>query len=157
MTDRTARGTARVAVRPPLLLLAAIGIGWVADVVWPWSVFPALLEHTLGLPLMGAALVLFVLAVRTMNRAETPIRANRPTTTIVRSGPYRASRNPIYLSFVMLHLGLALWMNSPWLLATGVVVVVVLARGVIPREEQYLTARFGDAYLEYRAAVRRWL
>jgi protein-S-isoprenylcysteine O-methyltransferase Ste14 len=76
-------------------------------------------------------------------------------TTIVRTGPYRFSRNPIYLAFFALHFGLAIWINSLWLVATLVATVAIIALVVVPREERYLTGRFGSEYLEYKASVRR--
>jgi protein-S-isoprenylcysteine O-methyltransferase Ste14 len=104
-----------------------------------------------------AAVALFLAAVRSMRAAGTPVPGDRPTTAIVRSGPYRFSRNPIYLAFSLLHLGVALWFNSLWLLVTLVPAVALMTFVVIPREERYLEARFPAEYLPYRAAVRRWL
>ena len=106
---------------------------------------------------MLVAVVLFLSAVRTFRRAGTPVPGNRPTTTIVRTGPYRYSRNPIYLSFSLLQLGVAFWVNSLWLLVTLMPAVALMAFVVIPREEHYLETRFPSDYLPYKASVRRWL
>jgi protein-S-isoprenylcysteine O-methyltransferase Ste14 len=76
---------------------------------------------------------------------------------IVRTGPYRFSRNPIYLAFSLFQLGIAIWINSLWLLATLVGAVALIHSIVIRREEQYLEQRFGAEYLDYKASVRRWL
>jgi protein-S-isoprenylcysteine O-methyltransferase Ste14 len=103
------------------------------------------------------AIALFVSAVRTLRAAGTPIPGNRPTTTIVRTGPYRFSRNPIYLAFSLLQLGLSLWVNSLALLITLIPAVALMWLVVIPREERYLEARFPSEYLPYKASVRRWL
>jgi len=113
-------------------------------------------------PRFGALLVLlaiglFLFAVRTFQAAGTPVPGNRPTKTIVRTGPYRFSRNPIYLTFSLLQLGIALWVNSLWLVVTLVVAVAVMSLVVIPREERYLEARFPSEYPPYKASVRRWL
>jgi protein-S-isoprenylcysteine O-methyltransferase Ste14 len=104
-----------------------------------------------------AAVALFVYSVRTFRRAGTPVPGNRPTTAIVRTGPYRYSRNPIYLAFSLLQIGIAFWLNSPWLLVTLVPAVALMSFVVIPREEQYLESRFPSDYLPYRDSVRRWL
>jgi protein-S-isoprenylcysteine O-methyltransferase Ste14 len=85
------------------------------------------------------------------------VPGSKPTTVIVRTGPYRFSRNPIYLALSVLHLGIAIWVNSPWLVATLIVTVAVMAIVVIPREERYLEGRFGTEYLNYKASARRWL
>jgi protein-S-isoprenylcysteine O-methyltransferase Ste14 len=100
---------------------------------------------------------LFAYAVRTFRAAGTPVPGNLPTTTIVRTGPYRYSRNPIYLAFSMLQLGIALWVDSLWLIATLLLALGLMAVVVIPREERYLERRFGAAYLAYKTRVRRWL
>jgi protein-S-isoprenylcysteine O-methyltransferase Ste14 len=103
------------------------------------------------------AVALFLYAVRTFRTAGTPVPGNRPTTTIVRTGPYRYSRNPIYLSFSLLQLGVAFWVNSLWLLVTLMPAVALMSFVVIPREEQYLETHFPSDYLPYKASVRRWL
>ena len=89
--------------------------------------------------------------------AGTPVPGDQPTTTIVRAGPYRFSRNPIYLAFSLLQLGLAFWVNSLALLITLIPAHALMALVVIPREERYLEVRFPAEYSSYRAAVRRWL
>lgn len=73
------------------------------------------------------------------------------------SGPYRISRNPIYLAFSLLLLGLAISIGTTWLLVTLAVAVAIMNVVVIPKEERYLAARFPDEYLPYKASVRRWL
>ncbi|HEU0300877.1 MAG TPA: isoprenylcysteine carboxylmethyltransferase family protein, partial [Longimicrobium sp.] len=100
---------------------------------------------------------LFVSAVRTFRKAGTPVPGNVPTTTIVRTGPYGYSRNPIYLAFTLFQVGLAAWVNSLGLLLTLLPALTLMALVVIPREERYLEARFPAEYLPYKHAVRRWL
>ena len=111
----------------------------------------------LGASLVVAAIALFAFSVAKFQAAGTPVPARKPTTAIVRSGPYRFSRNPIYLAFSVLQLGIAIWVNSLWLLATLAGALVLMHFVVIPREEQYLERRFGAEYLDYKASVRRWL
>lgn len=106
---------------------------------------------------MLVAIALFLSAVRTLRNAGTPVPGDRPTTTIVRRGPYRYSRNPIYLAFSLLHFGVACWLDSLWLLVTLIPAVALMSQVVIPREERYLEMRFPSEYLPYKAAVRRWL
>ena len=76
------------------------------------------LGKSLGIAIVAAAIALFLLSVRTFRTACTPVPGNFPTTTIVRSGPYRFSRNPIYLAFSLFQLGIALWIDSAWILLT---------------------------------------
>jgi protein-S-isoprenylcysteine O-methyltransferase Ste14 len=144
-------------VRPPLVYMGSIGLGLVLHLLWPARLVPWWIGTPAGAIITVAAVILFVSAVRTFNAAGTPVPGNLPTTTIVGAGPYRFSRNPIYLAFSLLQLGLALWVNSRSLLATLVPAVALMQFVVIPREERYLEARFPSEYLTYKTSVRRWL
>jgi protein-S-isoprenylcysteine O-methyltransferase Ste14 len=144
-------------VRPPLVYLAAIAIGSALEFAWPLPFLPRALAAPLGLLLVVAAVALFAGSVGKFRAAGTPVPGNKATTAIVRAGPYRFSRNPIYVAFSLLHLGIAIWLNSLWLVATLIASVAVMARVVIPREEQYLERRFGAEYVDYKKSVRRWL
>ncbi len=144
-------------VRPPLVYLGSIALGLVLHLLWPAQLVPPLVSAPLGAMVTLLAVALFISAVRTFRIAGTPIPGNRPTTAIVRSGPYRFSRNPIYLAFSLFQLGLSSWVNSIALLITLIPAVALMWLVVIPREERYLEARFPAEYLPYKASVRRWL
>jgi protein-S-isoprenylcysteine O-methyltransferase Ste14 len=144
-------------VRPPLVYLTSIAAGLLLHSAWPRRLVPAGVSVPLGVATVTLAVVLFVAAVRTFRAAGTPVPGNEPTTAIVRSGPYRWSRNPIYLAFSLLQLGIAFWVNSLWLLVTLVPAFLLMSLVVIPREEAYLEARFPSDYPSYRQSVRRWL
>jgi protein-S-isoprenylcysteine O-methyltransferase Ste14 len=144
-------------VRPPVVYLSAIALGLVLHFLWPARLLPPSFTAPLGTTATLLAVVLFVAAVRTLRAAGTPVPGNRPTTAIVRSGPYRFSRNPIYLAFSLFQLGLSFWVNSLALLVTLVPAVALMGFVVIPREERYLEARFPSEYLLYKSSVRRWL
>jgi protein-S-isoprenylcysteine O-methyltransferase Ste14 len=144
-------------VRPPFVYLGSIALGLVVHHAWPARFVPPSLSTPVGAMLTLVAVGLFVTAVRTFRAADTPVPGNRPTTAIVRTGPYRFSRNPIYLAFSLFQLGLSVWLNSLGLLLTLIPAVALMALVVIPREERYLEARFPSEYSSYRAAVRRWL
>ena len=143
--------------RPPLLYLGSIALGVILHFARPVSLLPRGVSPRFGAAVVLLAIGLFLFAVRTFRAAGTPVPGNRPTTTIVRTGPYRCSRNPIYLSFSLLQLGIAFWVNSLWLLVTLIPAVALMSFVVIPREEQYLETRFPSDYLPYKASVRRWL
>jgi protein-S-isoprenylcysteine O-methyltransferase Ste14 len=144
-------------VRPPFVYLGSITLGLALHLLWPARLVPPLVSTPVGAMVTVLAITLFVSAVRTFRAAGTPIPGNRPTTTIVRTGPYRFSRNPIYLAFSLLQLGLSLWVDSLALLITLIPAVALMWLVVIPREEHYLEARFPSEYLPYKASVRRWL
>ncbi|HAA26954.1 MAG TPA: isoprenylcysteine carboxylmethyltransferase family protein [Cyanobacteria bacterium UBA8553] len=144
-------------MRPPLIYLSAIVLGLLLHFAWSIRLVSRAVSVPLGGTLVLVAVALFFYAVRTFQTAGTPVPGNRPTTAIVHAGPYRCSRNPIYLSFSLLQLGVAFWVNSLWLLVTLIPAVALMSFVVIPREEQYLETRFPSDYLPYKASVRRWL
>ena len=144
-------------IRPPLVYLGSIGLGLIVHPFWPVHILPPSVGVPIGIMLVLAAAALFISAVVTLRRAGTPVPGNRPTTTIVRTAPYRFSRNPVYLAFTLLQIGFAAWVNSLGLLLTLVPALALMALVVIPREERYLEARFASEYPPYKREVRRWL
>jgi protein-S-isoprenylcysteine O-methyltransferase Ste14 len=155
--DAMTASVANPVVRPPLVVLASLLSGAVFTVAWPLPFVPHVLRLPVGCLVVAMVAALFVDSIMQFRMAGTPVPGNKPTTAIVRTGPYRFSRNPIYLAFFALHLGLAILVNSPWLVATLIPTVAIIAIVVVPREERYLTGRFGAEYLKYKASVRRWL
>jgi protein-S-isoprenylcysteine O-methyltransferase Ste14 len=111
-----------------------------------------------GVGLIVAGAALGVAGVSVFRKAKTTVLpAARPTTSIVAAGPYRFTRNPMYLGMASAFLGITLLLNTMWALLMFPVVVLIVTRYVIQREERYLAAKFGDAYADYRRRVRRWL
>jgi protein-S-isoprenylcysteine O-methyltransferase Ste14 len=155
--DGITASIANPVVRPPLVVLASLLAGAVLTIAWPLSFVPDVLRLPVGCVLVAMAAALFSYSIKQFRMAGTPVPGNKPTTAIVRTGPYRFSRNPIYLAFFAFHLGLAVLVNSLWLVATLIPTVAIIAVVVVPREERYLTGRFGAEYLKYKASVRRWL
>ena len=142
--------------RPPAIYLIAIATGLLLHFAWPIPFVPSLAKPFGALIAVFAA-TLFIWSIRTFRSAGTPVPGNRPTTAIVRVGPYRFSRNPIYLAFSMFQTGIALMVNDAWILVTLLPAICVMSFVVIPREEHYLEARFGEEYKTYKASIRRWL
>jgi protein-S-isoprenylcysteine O-methyltransferase Ste14 len=143
-------------VRPPFVYLAAILVGSALQIAWPLHFLPSGIAP-LGAVLIAAAAVLFVTSVRQFRAAGTPVPGDRQSTAVVEGGPYRFSRNPIYVAFSLLQLGIATSADSVWLLATLAGAVAVMALVVIPREERYMARQFGDRYHDYKQRVRRWV
>jgi protein-S-isoprenylcysteine O-methyltransferase Ste14 len=144
-------------VRPPFVYLGSIALGLLVHSFWPVQLLPTSVSVPVGVIVVLVAVALFISAVRTFRKVGTPVPGNRPTTTIVRAGPYGFSRNPIYLAFTLFQVGLAAWVNSLGVLLTLLPALALMALVVIPREERYLEARFPSEYLPYKRAVRRWL
>lgn len=143
-------------VRPPLVFFSSIAAGAALNVIVPLS-FPVSAARPIGSAMVIASVLLFLASIRELRASGTPVPGNQPTTTVVRTGTYRFSRNPVYLSFCLLQLGIAVWSGNVWMLATLVLAAGLISRIVIPREELYLERKFGPHYLSYRSSVRRWL
>jgi protein-S-isoprenylcysteine O-methyltransferase Ste14 len=145
-----------VVMRPPLLFLglavAAIGL----DAVWPWPLIPASMQIMGGGVLIVMALSLLGASLARFRRAGTHVETWKPSSALVTSGPYRVTRNPIYIAFLLMFGGLACALDNPWFLVLMPVLAAVLDIGVIRREERYLDAKFGEAYRTYCRNVRRW-
>ena len=150
--------TAHVIVRPPIAWALAVLVGltlqWVVSLPFMPASVPA---GWIGGIVFVLALALFAWAIATMTRAGSNVPTNLPTTTIVETGPYRFTRNPIYLGMFLGLVGLAIAFDSLWLLVMLVPFALAIRYGVVAREEAYLERKFGDAYRRYRARVRRWL
>ncbi|MHB8652030.1 MAG: methyltransferase family protein [Minisyncoccota bacterium] len=146
-----------VIVPPPFVYMGGLVAGVVLQWLKPVVVLPKKLTVPLGVTLVIISVALVVAAMRAFIKAKTNIDVRKPTTSIVESGPYRFSRNPIYLSMTLLVLGIAAWVNTLWILIMLVPILVVMQLGVIAREEAYLTKKFGEKYLQYKSKVRRWL
>ena len=141
---------------PPLLYAAGLVLGLVAQRLYPVHVLPPSLARVLGplFLLLGLGGLPAFIAFRRHHTSPIPYK---PVTALVTSGPYRFTRNPMYVGFTCLYLGIALWANALWPLVLLPVVLVVMHHGVIAREERYLEQLFGDEYRAYRGRVRRWL
>ncbi|MGH1461439.1 MAG: methyltransferase family protein [Neptuniibacter sp.] len=110
-----------------------------------------------GWALCGFAFMLAITAALQFFKAKTHIEPWRPAQSLILSGLFRYSRNPIYLAFILFTLGLGISLNSLWVMLSTIPATWVLQRFVILKEERYLTAKFGKQYLEYCERVRRWL
>ena len=105
--------------------------------------------------LIGIAV--FAAGIRNFSRAATPVQGTRPTRALVTTGIHGWSRNPIYLGMFLVYGGIGIVVRSPWILILALPLAITIRYGVVAREEAYLERRFGDAYRDYKARVRRWL
>jgi protein-S-isoprenylcysteine O-methyltransferase Ste14 len=139
-----------------LIYAAGLGIGLLLEWLFPIRNFGSPLV-ILGIVLALAGLTLGGWFVISFRRAGTAIDPYHPSTALVTSGPFRFSRNPGYLSMATMFVGIALALNAIWPFLFLPVVLVIVQRGVIEREERYLESTFGDAYRKYKAHTRRWI
>jgi protein-S-isoprenylcysteine O-methyltransferase Ste14 len=152
--------TAGVIARPPLLFLAALLIGFVLDLLLPLPfLVPGvdLLHWIIGGSLILIGLALAAAGIRNFSRAGTPVESIKPTRALVTTGIYDRTRNPIYLGMFLLYGGIGVAAQSPWILILTLPLAITIRYGVVAREEAYLERRFGDAYRDYKARVRRWV
>ncbi len=95
--------------------------------------------------------------LKTMRDADAPVRTDKPVPRLTTEGPFRYSRNPAYLSLAMIYVGIAVLRNALWAILLLPLVLIVIQREVIGREERYLERTFGEEYLDYKTRVRRWV
>ena len=146
-----------VRVAPPILLIGVVLVGFGLQQAWAlelpnWSGWSAAAGALLGL-----GVIVLVACWVQFFRAKTNVLHHKPARSLIQTGLYRFSRNPIYVSGLFLQLGIALLMNNLWILLLVPVSKLVFDRYVIAHEEAYLERRFGEGYVDYKRTVRRWL
>jgi protein-S-isoprenylcysteine O-methyltransferase Ste14 len=149
--------TAGVVAPPPLIYLAGLAVGFALEALLPGSSVPAAIQWGLGGVLVVAGVALLLSFNTAFSRRGTAVEPWKPTTAIVTTGPYRLTRNPAYLGMALVYVGVALMSDALWVLAPLPVVLAVVDRGVIAREERYLERKFGQEYVDYKSRVRRWI
>ncbi|HWK67343.1 MAG TPA: isoprenylcysteine carboxylmethyltransferase family protein [Rhizobiaceae bacterium] len=153
-------GTAGVVARPPLLFLGALLIGGVLDRLLPLPIaVPGgdLIRWTMAGALIAIGLALVVAGIRNFLGAGTPVPTNEPTRALVTAGIHGWTRNPIYVGFFLIYVGIGVGVQGVWILLLTIPLAITVRYGVVAREEAYLESRFGEAYRAYKARVRRWL
>jgi protein-S-isoprenylcysteine O-methyltransferase Ste14 len=148
---------ANVRIPPPLIYVAGFVLGFLLERAFPVLMLPKTPSRVAALVCVALWAILTLWSIGLFRRARTSFIPVKPTTALVVSGPYQYTRNPMYVGFVCLYLGFALWFSSFWALILLPVVIAVVQYYVIAREEQYLEQKFGEEYLKYKARVRRWI
>ena len=156
MTQQTADNPG-VIIFPPLLFAGALVIGLGLEWLVPSHPFPKTVARTLGAVVMIAGIALARWGQSTMRRAGTNVNPREPALAIVVDGPFRYTRNPLYIALTGLYVGIALLFDSCWPLLLLLAVLPLVNVGIVRREERYLEAKFGATYLAYKSRVRRWL
>ena len=152
--------TSGVRFPPPLYYLIGLLIGFVMQRFSPiYLAKPGhrVITYTLGGIWVFLGLLLAGWALFSFRRAGTSPIPHVPTVALVSGGPYHLTRNPMYLAMALVCVGISLALNMLWPLLSAPVVMVILDRMVIRKEERYLETKFGDAYRQYQARVRRWI
>jgi len=146
-----------IKVPPPLIYLLPLLLGLILDRKAHLAFLPSGVVRIIGWALIGSGALIAGWWRKTMRDADAPVRTDRPVPRLSTAGPFAYSRNPAYLSLAMIYAGIAALRNSLWTILFLPLVVYVIQREVIRREEQYLKRTFGEEYLAYKARVRRWV
>lgn len=153
-----ARDGADVRIPPPLLPAGAVLLGVVLD--WAWELEFAggsSLPIALGAAAICGGVAILLSAFSVFRRIDQHPDPRKPTPVIARDGPYRFTRNPMYLGLFLLQLGIGLALGNAWILMLLIPVVLVIHYGAILPEERYLEEKFGEVYTSFKASVRRWI
>jgi protein-S-isoprenylcysteine O-methyltransferase Ste14 len=148
-----------VRIPPPLYFVLAIALAASLNALIPIPIalLPEGIASPIGNALMVLAILLAILSQRELRRARTSQLPDTPATSLVTTGPYSISRNPIYLAWAILQLGIGIWLRNGWVVVLLVpAIMTVDVAGIIP-EERYLQEKFGRDYEDYRGRVKRWL
>lgn len=143
-------------VKPPIIFVITLAIGVGIHWLWPQPARPN------GWAIVGIALTVLAVALvewaaYVFRKADTNVLPWKPTRVIVDRGPYAVTRNPIYVGFALLQVGLGLWTNRLAVVLMVIPAIIATNMLVIAREERYLEGKFGAVYLDYKQRVRRWL
>jgi protein-S-isoprenylcysteine O-methyltransferase Ste14 len=152
--------TPGIILRPPRLYLACLLLGVALDraLPLPCDLLGTVLTQWIagaGLILIGGAI--FAAGTRNFSCAATPVPGNQPVHALVTAGIHGWSRNPIYVGMSLVYAGIGIAARSTWVFILALPLAIVMRYVVVAREEAYLERRFGDAYRDYKARVRRWL
>ena len=160
MTDRdieTPPDAPDVLTFPPVIFLIFYVIGYLTDRAFPAEFGSRNTRYAIGGVLITLSVALVAWAITRFVQAKTHVDVRKPATSLVVDGPYRLSRNPMYIAMILLYAGFAIAFSLPITLTLLIPCLALLHHGVISREESYLDRKFGDAYRDYKARVRRWL
>jgi protein-S-isoprenylcysteine O-methyltransferase Ste14 len=146
-----------VVAPPPLIYGLPLAFGLYYNRRSPFELMPHNLARMIGVTLGIIAIILSLAAATQFWRARTSMIPYKPTTAIIESGLFAISRNPMYLAMTLGYVAISLVFNTAWPLLLLPLVLLVMYRGVIAREERYLEQKFGERYVQYMTRVRRWI
>jgi protein-S-isoprenylcysteine O-methyltransferase Ste14 len=146
-----------IKVPPPLIYLLPLLLGLILQSKARLPFLPNSVVRMVGWPLISCGALIGGWWRKTMSDADAPVRTDRPVPRLTTAGPFGYSRNPAYLSLAMIYAGIAALRNSLWAILFLPLVLYVIQREVIGREERYLERTFEEEYLAYKARVRRWV
>lgn len=148
---------AAVKVPPPLIVLSVLLLAFALNYLIPFKIPHSSVLELAGYTLVGISLLIIVVTSRSFRRLNTHIEPWKPTTKIITTGFFAISRNPVYLALCVACIGAGMIIQSWWVVFSAIPAALLLYHLVIKREEAYLEKKFGEAYVQYKTRVRRWL
>jgi len=146
---------------PPLILLAFLVVGTVLQFIFPLSFFAPFnvgsLQFLGGLAIILAGIALAFWGVRTFSKAGTNVATHQAALLVVTHGPYKFTRNPMYMGMQILLVGVGIMFSSEWFLLLWPIFFLILRFGVVAREERYMRGKFGEQYVALLNSTRRWI
>ncbi len=158
-SQQTTSDAARVRLPPPVVFLITTLLALPLHYgvrAWAWSL-PATVRWGGGAALLLAGVVLMVSAANIFKRTGQDPKPWKPTPEIVRDGPYRFTRNPMYVAATSMQVGLGLLAGIVWMSGLAPISLAIVYLTAVRHEEVYLADKFGEDYLSYKRSVRRWL
>ncbi len=146
-----------IRIIPPFIFIALLVVALIAQWLLPIRFFPEVISYTLGPVLLLISLLILIFVLLSFKKANTTFDVRRSASKLITDGPMRYSRNPTYVSLIILCIGIAITSNNIWILVMLPAAIYLLYDNVIRHEEKYLETLFGREYIEYKASVRRWL
>jgi protein-S-isoprenylcysteine O-methyltransferase Ste14 len=146
-------------IPPPIIFFALILIGFIAQWLYPFRLMfhTWLIRLIIGIPLFTVSGLIAINALLIMKKYKTAINFNNPTTKFITEGSFRFTRNPLYLSLLLVMGSIVIVANSAWHLIAFILLFLFFNFGVVAREEQYLESSYGEVYIQYKSRVRRWI
>lgn len=146
-----------VRIPPPVFYAAVLGLGWLLQRVVPVPFLPASIAHPVGGVITACGVALALFSSTTLVRNHGTLNTDGRSEALVTRGPYRLSRNPVYVALVMMYTGVVFIFNVPWSLIALPLLLIYTQTIVIAREEAFLRQTFGKEFTDYCSRVRRWL
>jgi len=157
--EKNFKDSAAIRIPPPVFFFACLGCGLLMEYFFPinlisLSLIPRVIVGGVFLLISG---YFSVNAFFALIKNKTPFDTSKSTIKMVTDGAYRFSRNPLYLSLLLLLFGVAILLSSLWLFCTVPILYTLFLFKAVKLEESYLSQKFGEEYLNYSAKVRRWI
>jgi len=147
----------KVRFPPPLIFLLFLLVGFGIIHYYPLPLLEGDLRWVLFFTFLGMAVFIGGYSIWLFKKSKTEVLPWKPASALVIKGPYKFTRNPMYLSFVLMGISLSIYLSNAWVLILMLPFAIVIGRYAIKREEEYLLRKFGESYADYQKKVRRWL